>query len=169
MEELDDLDRGVLSALGYAVARGQLFEFALLKLLEVQRHDLTIPQDDRWPEIEKRLNRKTAGAAANDLKVSPVIAADLKETVARRNVVAHHAWRFYLTRRANRGDPAAADYVDWLREQAAVLGRAYNAVRAIDDAARQIAPTPLDVTTMEARWRSRVKAPVQPFELPDSQ
>jgi hypothetical protein len=40
---LDSADLSIVTRLGYATALAQLFEFAMLKLLEVQRHDLKVP------------------------------------------------------------------------------------------------------------------------------
>ena len=54
-EQLDDHDKRVVQRLGYAIARAQLFEFAMAKLLEAQRHDLSVPLDDRWDEISRWL------------------------------------------------------------------------------------------------------------------
>ncbi len=121
MERLDDGDRSVLAHLGYAIARAQLFELALLKLLEAQRHDVSAPLEDRWPEIEKWLTSKTAGAAAHDLELPESVAADLKVVVGARNLVAHHAWRLYLAARERHGGVAAEIYETWLDEQARIM------------------------------------------------
>jgi hypothetical protein len=51
VESIDDLDRDVVLRLGYAVARAQLLEFAMAKLLEAQRQDMAVPLGERWDEI----------------------------------------------------------------------------------------------------------------------
>jgi hypothetical protein len=124
VEAIDERDREVLLRLGYVIARAQLLELALLKLLEAQEHDLAAPLDERWPEVERWLTEWPAGRIANELQLSDGVAADLKEVVDRRNLVAHHAWRFYFTARERHGDPAVDAYCAWLDEQTAVFGRA---------------------------------------------
>jgi hypothetical protein len=166
VEKLDNLDKEILSALGYAVARSQLLEHSLLKLLEVQRHDLTLPLEERWAEIQRWMTRMTAGAAANELRLPEAIIAELKNAVERRNLVVHQVWSLYLIARRKRGDAAGRAYLPWLREQAAVLGRAYNGVLAINNAARQIAPARLSYEITLARWRTRVAKPITAPELP---
>lgn len=160
MEKLEAHDLGVLGRLGYAVARAQLFELALLKLLEAQRHDVTAPLEDRWPEIEKWLTTKTAGSAARALKLPEVVAADLKAVVGVRNVVAHHAWRFYLATRERKGESAASLYETWFDDQARIMGVGYNATMALVTEARKAS---LDATEAERVWRSHFPtSPTQP-------
>ena len=163
MERLDELDRSVLERLGYAVARAQLFELALLKLLEAQRHDLEIPLEDRWAEIQTWLTKKTAGVAARDLKLPETVAADLKVVVAARNVVAHHVWRFYLAARERQGPDAAEVYVRWLDNQARILGTAYNATFALVERARAGI---LRQEQVEQAWRSHFEAPLTELAPP---
>jgi 23S rRNA G2069 N7-methylase RlmK/C1962 C5-methylase RlmI len=160
MEQLGEPDKSILLRLGYAVARAQLFEFALLKLLEVQRHDLTQPLDKRWPEIERWLTKKTAGSAANELRVPELIASDLAQAVAGRNLVVHHAWRLYLAAGERHGDAAADLYTDWLELQAKLLGQSYNGLMKLTEAARSSAPTTLTAYAMRTTWREHVRAPV---------
>jgi hypothetical protein len=130
-ESLDEQDYRVLARLGYAVARAQLWEFAMLKLVETQRHDPNEPLDDRWPEIETWLTKWTAGKIAREMHVPDEVAADLKTAAARRNVVAHHAWRYYISARGKRGDSAVAHYCEWFDEEARMMGLAFNGVMTI--------------------------------------
>ena len=100
-EQLDEHDHTVITRLGYGVARAQLFEFAMVKLLEAQRQDMAIPLDERWPEIRTWL-KASAGRTSGKLDVPEPIRKDLLAVVECRNVVAHHAYRTYLTARENR-------------------------------------------------------------------
>jgi hypothetical protein len=74
-------------------------------VVEAQRHDLAVPVDDRWSEIPPWLDL-TAGRAAKRLHVREEIAADLRQLVARRTVVAHKAWILYVGQREKYGDRA---------------------------------------------------------------
>ena len=121
-ESLDEQDYRVLARFGYAVARAQLWEFAMLKLVETQRHDPDVPLDDRWPEVETWLTKWKAGHVARQLSMPEEIATDLITAASRRNVIAHRAWPFYIGARGKRGDAAVADYSDWLDEEARMLG-----------------------------------------------
>jgi hypothetical protein len=165
-EQLDDDDRTILCQLGYATARGQLFEFAILKLIEAQRHDLSVPLDDRWDEVEKWLTTWTAGRAANELRVPEAVGADLRAIVRRRNLVAHHSWRFYLGWRGKVGDRAVAEYTDWFVEQARLMGLAYNGVMTILGRLRDSANPPEDADVI-ALWRGCVPDPVEDVSVPD--
>lgn len=165
MEELDDLDRTILSRLGYAVARAQLWEFAMLKLLESQRHELEMPFADRWLEIERWLTKWPAGRIAHELHVPEAVAADLTAIVARRNLVAHHAWRFYLAGREKRGDRAVAAHAAWLDEQAAAMGRAYNGIMALVAKTREEGQA--DEDGVLAVWRRHVHEPVSHPQPPE--
>jgi hypothetical protein len=165
-ERLDDDDRAVLCQLGYALARGQLFEIAMLKLVEAQRHDLSLPLDDRWVEIEKWLTKWTAGHAADELRVPNEIAADLHAIVGGRNHVVHRAWWLYIGRRAKVGDRAVAEYTEWLVEQARLMGRAYNGVMTILGRLREDADPPDDAALI-ALWRTCVPDKVEDVLLPE--
>src|SRR4051812_34508280 len=107
-ERLDNDDRTIVSHLGYATARGQLFEFAMLKLIEAQRHDLSVPLDDRWDEVEKWLTTWTAGRAANELRVPEAVGAGPRAVVPRRDPVAPPPWRVFLRWGGEGGGRAAA-------------------------------------------------------------
>lgn len=50
-------------ALGQAVARAQEVEVVMVRLLEQQRQDTSLPLDDRWDEISAWLGM-TAGSCA---------------------------------------------------------------------------------------------------------
>jgi hypothetical protein len=168
MEALDEHDYRILARIGYAVARGQLFEHAMLKLVEVQRHDTTVPLDERWPEVEKWLTKWTAGTIARELSVPDEMAADVKEAVARRNVVAHQSYTFYFVAREKRGDRAVEEYRNWLDEQARVLGRAYNGLIRVLNALKG-SPTPLPTSAVFEIWREDVPAAFDPFTIPGPQ
>jgi hypothetical protein len=166
-EKLDDDDHRVLARLGYAVARAQLFELALLKLLEVQRHDLDLPLEERWPEVQKWLTSWTAGKAARELHLAEAIAADLVNVVKRRNFVTHHAWLFYLAyKERHGGGRAATAYIEWLDEQARYLGLAYDGLMALTEMGR--AKLRLDLEGDEALpvWRYSVTEPVPKADAP---
>jgi hypothetical protein len=165
VENLDEHDRTILSRLGYAVARSQLFEYAMLKVLEAQRHDLTVPLDERWSEVERWL-RLTAGAAARELRLPEAVVADLKAVVARRNLVVHHAYRFYFVTREKRGDGAVEDYLAWFDDQARMLGGAYNGLIWIAEMVSKTPETPPDDEAVLTLWRRAMPTPVEDCELP---
>lgn len=77
----DELDQRVWLALGRAVARAQVLETAMVKFLEAQRQDLTLPLDDRWDEISTWLG-KTAGQLRTLLGVPDVVATDWSTRLA---------------------------------------------------------------------------------------
>jgi hypothetical protein len=164
-ETIDEQDYAILARLGYAVARAQLFEFAMLKLVEAQRHDPAEPLDERWSEVETWLTKWTAGKISKELAVPEEIATDLRNAVARRNVVAHHAWRFYVGARAKRGDSAVAEYSDWLDEEARIMGRAYGGLLTIMHALKG-STTPLATAAVLAIWREHLPTPVHGVTVP---
>lgn len=165
-ESLDEQDCRVLTRLGYAVARAQLWEFAMLKLVETQRHDLAVPIDDRWAEVETWLTKWTAGKIAQEFHVPEEIAADLMTATKRRNVVAHHAWRFYIGARGKRGDAAISHYSDWLDGEARMMGHAYNGVMTIRNALAASA-TPLPTETVLGLWRESLPQPIAEGTIPE--
>jgi hypothetical protein len=166
MEDLDDLDLHVVEHLGYAVVRSQLFEFAMLKLLEAQQHDLAVPLEERWSEIERWLTKLTAGRAGRKLGVPEAVADDLRRTVKRRITVVHHAWPLYAAAREKHGDDAGAAYLPWLEDQAAMLGYAFNGLMALVEAAHASSPAASESDTMETLWRSAMPEPVEPLAFP---
>jgi hypothetical protein len=162
-ESLDSDDMTLVTALGYAVARAQLLEYGMLKVIEAQTHDLTASVDDRWPEIEK-LMKLTAGQSARKLHLPEPVVADLKALANRRNLVAHNAWTMYLAQRGNHGDRAVGAYRDWLSGEARVFGHGYNALMTLlalwhdrPDASQDDA---LGV------WRTHVTEPVEAVTVP---
>jgi hypothetical protein len=158
-EELDDRDLRVIEQLGYAVARAQLLEVQMVRLLEAQRHDLAVPLDDRWDEISKWL-RLTAGQLKDHLRVPEVVAKDLKALVGRRNDVAHHAWvRYVAARGIQTTDTAPEDWVEWLAEQARLLGVAYNALVELTAMLRN--DERVEDADVESLWRRHVDRPVE--------
>jgi hypothetical protein len=157
VERLDDRDRDVLCRLGYAMARAQLWELAMLKLIEAQRHDVTVPLDDRWDDVKEWL-KLPAGRAAGELGVPAPVAADLRAIVERRNLVAHHAWRFYIAAREKRGEAAADAHAAWLDDQARTMGFAYNGVMALVQRTRRDANASDDA--LVRLWRRSVRAPI---------
>jgi hypothetical protein len=163
VEEIDDLDKDVLSQLGYAMARAQLLEWAIAKLLEATWQDTTLPLDERWAEINRWL-KDSAGRLSDQLGVPRTVARDLQQAVARRNQVAHKSWIYYRNAREKaQGDVASADWVLWLAEQAAILGRAYNGVIAMRDTVRQQGADDVEYPALEQAWRVHVPDPIEPL------
>jgi hypothetical protein len=162
-ERLDEDDMFIVTALGYAVARAQLLEYAMLKVIEAQTHDVTTSVDDRWPEIEK-LMKLTAGQAARKLNLPASVVAELKALANRRNLVAHNAWTMYLAQRGNRGDRAVRAYADWLDDESRAFGRGYNGLMALLTVLRD-RPDARQVDVL-ATWRDRVPEPVAAVTVP---
>jgi hypothetical protein len=145
------------------MVRAQLFEIAMVKVIEAQRHDLAVPVDDRWAEIEGWLELP-AGRAAKRLHVPEEIAADLKQLVGRRNIVAHKGWVFYIGQREKYGDGAIEAYAAWLDEQAKAFGYAYNVLMAIMTLLRERSDVSPD--EMLEIWRGRFPTPLGAVEVP---
>jgi hypothetical protein len=156
-------DRRIIRRLGYAMVRAQLFEIAIVKVIEAQRHDLTTPVDDRWSEIEGWLELP-AGRAAKRLQLHEEITADLKELVVRRNVVAHKGWVAYVGQREKYGDGAIQVYVAWFDQQIEMLGNAYNALMEIVVVVRDRPDLSRD--EMLEMWRRTFPTPLWPVEIP---
>jgi hypothetical protein len=116
--------------------------------------------------VEKWLTTWTAGRAANELRVPAEIGTDLRAIVRRRNLVAHHSWRFYIGWRGKVGDRAVAEYMEWFAQQAWLMGLAYNGVmtilgRAVDD------EDPPDDAELTALWRDSVPDRIEDVSVPD--
>jgi hypothetical protein len=62
-EQLDEHDHTVITRLGYAIARAQLFEFAMVKLLEAQRQDMAIRSMSVGPKSGRGSRRARGGRA----------------------------------------------------------------------------------------------------------
>jgi hypothetical protein len=161
-ENLDEHDETIVLLLGYAVARAQLFEHAMLKMLEAQKHDLDVPLDQRWAEIWKWL-KESAGTTSGRLRVPKPIRKDLSAVVEARNRVAHDSYRMYTTARGNRGDHTVAEWGDWFATQTKKFGDAYNGVMSITMALRE---GELDDEGLIGVWRSWVRDPVEPMSFP---
>jgi hypothetical protein len=177
-ERLDDDDHQVLGRLGYALARAQLFELALMKLLEAQRFNVNEPLEERWDEILGWMTRWTAGRLAKELHLPEAIAADLANLVRRRNLVAHDAWLAYLSdKKRHGGQDTAGAYIVWLDEQARYLGLAYDALIVLTTFERygdEFAESGIDLDMdldMKGKgalpvWRHSVKEPVPKADVP---
>jgi hypothetical protein len=161
-EQLDEHDWEIITRLGYAMARAQLFEFAMVKMREAQQHDLNLPLEERWVEIAKWL-KESAGTTSGRLEVPKPIRKDLIALVESRNAVAHHAYRSYVAARGNRGDRAVEEWAAWFEAQVEKLGPAYNAVMSIALALRD---ETLDDEGLLRVWRESIPEPVEPVSFP---
>jgi hypothetical protein len=162
-----DLDKDVVLFFGYAVLRAQLFEFALLKLLEAQHFDADMDPEDRWPTIMRWLTKLTAGRAARKLKVPEPLAADLITLVERRNFVVHHSARFYISAQGTRGAEVIPEYMRWYDGEAAAFGWGYNALTNIVNAIGESPDAPPDDAALMRIWREQLPKPVQGSAPPD--
>src|SRR4051794_18279234 len=111
-------DERIYLRLGIAMSKAQLLELALVKLVEAQRHDLSLPLDDRWAEISKWIDM-TAGELRSLLAVPPVVAADVRSATGRRNRIAHDVWLTYSV--GNDTRTPADVWARWLEAEAAML------------------------------------------------
>jgi hypothetical protein len=161
-ENLDQHDKTILLALGYAVARAQLLEHSMLKMLEAQQHNLDVPLDERWAEIREWLG-ESAGRTSGRLRVPRPIRQDLSAVVEARNRVAHDSYRMYVTARGNRGDRAVAEWGDWFVTQTEEFGKAYNGVMSITVALRE---SELDDEGLIGVWRMWVPDSIEPMSFP---
>jgi len=166
-EDYDTLDQDVVLFLGYAVVRAQLFEHALLKLLEAQHFAADVDPEERWPTILAWLTKLTAGNAAKKLNVPEPLAADLSALVERRNFVVHHSFRFYVSARETRGDDVIPEYLRWYEAQTAALGLGYNALINIVNAIRESPDAPPEDAALMRIWREQLPEPVQGSAPPD--
>ncbi len=168
MESLDEHDKDVVLLLGYAVARAQLFEHMLVKLLEVQHFKPDVPFEERWAEISKWVT-KTAGWVAHKLDVPEPFAADVSAAVQTRNFVAHHAYTWYVAARAGTGGHAVDDATMLLNRASGTLGLAYNGLAEIVTAARKAHAGLPDDKRLMAIWRNAVPQALEPaFPAPSS-
>jgi hypothetical protein len=90
----------------------------MVRLLEHQRQDVSLPLDDRWEEISGWLDLP-AGRLRKELGVPDALALDLEAAVGRRNRVAHSGWMLYSVAE-NRPDSADL-WVPWLHGEAVML------------------------------------------------
>jgi heme A synthase len=157
----DDVDHRIFLRLGYAVARAQLLEAAMVKLLEAQQQDTRLPLDERWDEIATWLGL-TAGQLRGKLGVPGTVAIDLKHAVDRRNRVAHQAWMLYSLARDRQ---ASADtWAPWLADEAAMLAQVTHGLARLTELVRAIRESgaEVDPAELERVWRETVPEPVAP-------
>jgi hypothetical protein len=111
-------DERIYLRLGVAMSKAQLLELALVKMVEAQRQDLSLPLDERWAEISKWIDM-TAGELRRLLAVPEVVATDVRSATGRRNRIAHDVWLTYSVGNDTR---ASADiWAPWLDREAAML------------------------------------------------
>jgi hypothetical protein len=154
-------DERIYLRLGIAVSKAQLLEIALVKLLEVQRQDLSLPLDDRWAEIETWLGM-TAGRLQRLLGVPDAVAADVAAAIGRRNRVAHHAWINYSVGTDSR---ASADtWAPWLEDEAAMLQQVVHGIARLRDRVEQLRKggEGVDDAKLVGVWREYVPEPIPP-------
>jgi hypothetical protein len=152
-------DERIYFWLGVAMSKAQLLEIALVKLLEAQHQDLSLPLDERWAEISKWLSMN-AGELRKLLGVPSLVAADLKAAIGRRNRVAHEAWNLYSVAADSR---ASADtWAPWLKEEAAMLQQVVHGVARLRDRVTELRTNGEVVTDAELErvWREYVPRPV---------
>lgn len=128
-------DERIYLRLGCAMSKAQLLEVALVRLVEAQRQDLSLPLDDRWAEISSWLV-VTAGTLQHLLGVPEVVASDLSAAIGRRNRVAHDAWMLYSA--ANDSRTSADTWAPWLEAEAAVLQRVVHGLARVRDRVEQV-------------------------------
>jgi hypothetical protein len=116
------------------MSKAQLLEVALVKLVEVQRQDLSLPLDDRWAEISTWLGM-TAGRLQRLLGVPDVVASDESAAIGRRNRVAHDAWMHYSVASDSRA--SAALWGPWLEAEAAMLQQLVRGLARLRDFVEQ--------------------------------
>ena len=132
-------DQRVYLGLGLAMSKSQLLEVALVKLVEVQRKDLSLPLDDRWAEISTWLGM-TAGRLQPLLGVPEVVASEVRAAIGRRNRAAHEAWMLYSVASDSR---ASADtWVPWLEAEAAMLQQVVHGLARLRERLEQIGGQP---------------------------
>jgi hypothetical protein len=154
-------DQRVYLGLGLAMSKAQLLEVVLVKLVEAQRQDLSLPLDDRWAEISKWLGM-TAGELQPLLGVPDVVASDVRAAIGRRNRVAHDAWMLYSVASDSR---ASADtWAPWLEAEAAMLQQVVHGLARLRDCVEQVHGRRKQVehADLVAVWRKYVPDPIAP-------
>lgn len=131
------------------------------RLLEQQRHDTSLPLDDRWEEISGWLDL-TAGQLRARLGVPDEVARDLQAAVGRRNRVAHDAWMLYSAA-ANRQE-SADTWVPWLHGEATMFMQVRRGLWCLAAHLRDARVGGCEVTddAVLRVWRQYVPDPVQP-------
>ena len=159
----DESDARVYLALGLAVARAQEVEVVMVRLLEQQRQDTSLPLDERWDEIFAWV-RMTAGDRRKAPDVPDDVAADLAAAVGRRNRVVHDAWMIYSVP-PNRKE-SAATLVPWLHGEATMLMQVRRGLARLTDLLRHARASGAQVDDADVLrvWREYVPEPIAPRE-----
>jgi hypothetical protein len=143
------------------MSKAQLLEVALVKLVEAQHQDISLPLDDRWAEISTWLGM-TAGRLQRLLGVPDVVAGDVRAAIGRRNRVAHDAWMLYSVASDSR---ASADtWAPWLEAEAAMLQKVVHGLARLRDRVAQLRTSgePVDDAELARLWRTYLPEPVAP-------
>ena len=164
----DESDARVYLALGQAVARAQDVEVAMVRLLEQQRQDTSLPLVDRWDEIRGWL-RMTAGQLRDLLGVPNAMAADLQATVGKRNRVAHDAWMLYTAtaiREATTREESALAWVPWLERETTMLMQVRRGLAHVAQLLREVraSGSQIDDADVLRVWREYVPERLAPRE-----
>jgi hypothetical protein len=154
-------DERIYLRLGIVMSKAQLLELALVKLVEAQRQDLSLPLDERWAEISNWLGMP-AGQLRSLLGVPGVVAEDVSAAIGRRNRVAHEAWLLYSVASDSR---ASADtWAPWLEEEAAMLQQVVHGLARLRDSVEELrtAGEGVDDAELVRVWREYVPEPIAP-------
>lgn len=149
-------DERMYRALGFAMSKAQMMEVEMVRVMEAQEHDLSVPLDDRWQEISRWLDM-TAGQLRALLGVPEEIAVDLSAAVGRRNRVAHESWMPYAL--GDDSHASADDWVPWLAGEASMLQQVLNGLVRIREAL--IKGDDLDPDQLVSVWREEVPTTVE--------
>ncbi len=150
-------DIRVYVRLGHAVARAQLLELAMVKLLAEQKHNPRLSEDERWNKVFGWM-RMSAGQLRKALGIPEAVATDLRHVVDRRDRVVHKAWVLYA--RGEDREASADAWATYLDEEAAVFGFAFNGMMAMVHLVR--ADSTASQEALDAAWRRHVPEPVEP-------
>jgi hypothetical protein len=161
MERDPEDDERIYLRLGIAMSKAQLLEVVLVKLLEAQRQDLSLPLDDRWAEISKWLGM-TAGQLQRLLGIPEVVAADVRAAIGRRNRVAHDAWVLYSV--ATNSRDSADTWAPWLEAEGAMLQHVVHGLARLRDHVEQVRTDgeQVDDADLVRVWRQYVPEPITP-------
>jgi hypothetical protein len=153
-------DQRIFLRLGLAMSKAQLLENVMVKLVEAQRQDLSLPLDDRWAEISRWLDM-TAGQLQGLLGVPDVVASDVRAAVGRRNRVAHEAWLSYS---AGESKASADTWAPWLEAEAAMLQQVVHGLARLRDRVADIRANggEVDDADLARVWRTHVPDPIAP-------
>jgi hypothetical protein len=154
-------DQRIYLRLGLAISKAQLLEVALVKLVEAQRQDLSLPLDDRWAEIATWLGM-TAGRLQRLLGVPEVVASDVRAAIGRRNRVAHDAWMLYSV--ASNSRASADTWAPWLEAEAAMLQQVVHGLARLRDCVEQLRTRGelVDDADLLRVWRNYVPEAIAP-------